>query len=268
MHDGFGNPLDAYYSAETGAHVLSVHNADVHTKIVNKYFHQHTGLITTLAASVPAGGSAYEIDVLDATGFAVNDYLHMNSGSPETTHPMITAISAPTGPATFTLDRYLDIPHDIGDEVEKSIINMVSQDGTMAAPQEYWVGPEVGEVWHETRILFEMTHDSKGDLGTFGGIPALANGILFRARIDGQYGTFTNWKRMGDFKADMYNVEFDDRSGGQGLFGTSGRGTFTAAGAIVRLDGATGDRIELYVTDPVANPGINTFTMTAQGHQE
>lgn len=265
LFDGYGNPIGSLKGA------LNIHDADVHNQVINKYMHQHTGVTTTLTAATTGDGTEYQIEIADADGFADLDYIHMNGGSPETTHPQIIS-SVPalptTGPAVFTLDRRLDVAHSIGDAVEKSIINMASQDGTMAAPQEYWVGPIAGEVWHVTRILFEMTHDVSGDLGKFGGIPALINGVLFRARINGQYGTFTNWKKNGNIKTDMYDVEFDARSGGQGLFGTSGRGSFYRAGAVIRLDGDTNDRLELYIQDTMTGLGLNTFTMKAQGHPE
>jgi hypothetical protein len=111
-----------------------------------------------------------------------------------------------------------------------------------------------------------MSHAGAGDLSLFGGIPALTNGCLMRARIDGQYGTLTNWKTNENMKSDMYDVEFDARSGGGGSYGTSGRGSFDRTGAVVRLDGATNDRLEFYVQDDLT--ALATFTMKAQGHLE
>lgn len=262
--DGNNNPLSSYYDAETDQHVLNVHNADVHNQIFNKYMHQHTATTTTLAAPVAGDGTVYQITVADSTGFLAGDYIHINTTSVETTHPSITDITG----NVITLDRRLDKAHEIGDEVLKVIINLASQNGTMASPQEYWMAPENGSVFHVARLLFEATHDSASDLGNFLSIPELANGVLLRARVNGQYGTFTNWKRNGHMKTDMFNVESDPRSGGQGSFGTSGRGTFTQAGGVVRLDGSLGDRIELYVQDTLLGLGLNTWTMKMQGHYE
>ena len=246
--------------------LINIHNADVHSRIINKYMHQHTAIVTTLTAAVNPDGSQYQIEVADATGFAVNDYLHINTTSIETTHPTIIAISNATGPSTFTLDRRLDIGHAIGDEIRKTIVDMSLQVGTLAVPQEYWVGPEPGEVWHLTRFLFEMTHPTSGDLGKYGGIAALTNGTVLRAKISGQYGTFTNWKRNADMKTDMFNIEFDVRSGGQGDFGTSGRGTITESGAVIVLRGDSGDRVEIYNQDDITL--LDSFTMKFQGHFE
>lgn len=249
-----------------GKHVLDIHDADIHENVINQYLHQHSGIVTTLTTAVVGDGTEYEIDIADATGFVVGDYLHINTSSIESTHPQLLATTAATGPATFTLDRRLDKSHAIGDEVEVAITDMSSQIGSLAAPQEYWVAPPAGEVWHLTRILFEMTHGTAGDLGLFGNLTALTNGVLIRVRRDGVYGTLTNWKNNGDIKTDMFDVVFDSRSGGGGSYGTSGRGTFTNAGAVVRLDGDTNDRLELYVQDNIT--ALDSFTMKAQGHLE
>lgn len=247
----------------------NIHDADVHTQIVNQYLHQHTAVSTTLASASAA--SDYQIDIADATGFAVGDYLHIDTTTIETTHPVIISSSPAlptTGPVTLTLDRRLDKAHAIGDEVRKSIVNMAlaGQVGTLASPQEYWIGPPAGEIWHLTRILFEMTHSTAGDLGLFGNLAALTNGTVLRARNNGAYGTLTNWKTNANIKTDMFDVVFDARSGGGGAFGTTGRGTFTNAGAILRLDGDTDDRLEVYIQDDIT--AMVSFTMKGQGHVE
>jgi hypothetical protein len=264
VHDGYDIPIKSLKGA------LAVYDADVHNVIVNRYLHQHVDAVeTTLTADTSGDGTVYQIPIADATGFALGDYLHVNTTSTETTHPAIVA-SAPalptTGPAVFTLDRRLDKAHLAGDLITKAIVNMASQAGSLTTPQEYYIEPTVDEVWYLYRILFVMTHDTGGDLGKFGGITALTNGVLIRAKINGQYGTLTNWKINSDMKVDMFDVEFDSRSGGQGSFGTSGRGTFKNTGASLRLDGASGDRLEVYVQDDITL--LNTFTMKAQGHLE
>jgi hypothetical protein len=262
LQDGFGNPLSSYYDADTGKYVLDIHNADVHNQVINRYLHQHTATETTIA--IETAPNDYQITVASAAGFAIGDYIHINTTSFETTHPQITAIVG----NVFTLDRRLDVTHLVGDTVTKAIIDMAAagQVGTMAAPQEYAMWPEGDTVFHITRILFALTHGTAGDLGLFGDLAPLANGVLIRVRLNGQYGTLTNWKTNADMKTDMFDVEFDSRSGGGGTWGTSGRGTFTETGAVLRLDGATNDQLEVYIQDDITL--LDSFTMKAQGHLE
>lgn len=260
LHDADGNPIGSFGGA------INVHDADVHTVIVNKYAYQDSAVSTTLTVAVVGDGTVYQVSVADATGFTVGSYLHINTSTEETTLPKIVSTTAATGPATFTLDRRLDRDHSIGDTVTQVVRDMASQVASMASPQSYKIGPQAGDVWHITRLLFTITHSTAGDLGLFGNIAALTNGVTLRANINGVFGTFTNWKTNSDIKDDMYDVEFDARSGGGGTFGTTGRGTFKNAGAIVRLDGTTGDYLEVLVQDDIT--ALDRFTIKFQGHFE
>lgn len=239
---------------------IDIHDADVHNNIINRYLHQHTGTSSTLTVASSIGD--YQLTLASVVGFSVGDPIHINTTSVERTHPLITAIVG----NTLTLDRELDYAHSIGDTVEVTITDMASQIGTMATPEIYWAGPPAGEVWHITRLLFEMTHGTAGDLGLFGNLTALSNGVVLRVYVGGAYYTLTNWKDNSDMKVDMFDVEFDPRSGGGGSYGTTGRGTFIRTGAVLRLDGDLGDRFEVLVQDDIT--ALVSFTMKVQGHPE
>ena len=243
---------------------LDTHDADVHNAAVNKYLHQHTSTSTTV--STDSLVNDYQINVADTTGFIVGNALHINTGSVETTHPIITAIT-PGTPGVLILDRRLDKAHSVGDIVVNSIIDLASQIGTLATPQVYWAGPEPGEVWHITTLTVAMGHSSAGDLGLFGNLTKLTNGVVVRSFIGGNYGTLTNWKTNGDIDLDTGNVKFPVRSGGGGTHGTTTTGPFKdRTGAVLRLDGDSGDRFEIYVQDDLT--GIIFWNMKVQGHWE
>ncbi len=141
LTDGFGNPITSYTGPTgEGPRSLNVHQPDIHDKFIDRYFHRHVAPTTTLAVAVSGDGSENQITVVDPAGFVVTDYVHFNTGSFETTHPVIVAIAGPV----FTLDRRLDNAHSVGDTVEKAVINMASLAGTPAAPVEYFIGPEPG----------------------------------------------------------------------------------------------------------------------------
>lgn len=242
---------------------VNIHDSDTHDVIVNRLFNQPTLTETTLTVSVIGDGTEYQITVDDDNGFAAGDFIHLDSENSESTILQIVGTPASN---VITLDRKLDKAHSIGSEVVKSIVDLSSQVGSLASPEIYFVKPQAGEIWHLTRILFEMTHSVAGDLGLFGGISPLTNGVIVRAKISGKFGTLTNWKHNGNIKTDMFDVVFDSRSGGQGAYGTSGRGDFKSTGSVLKLNGDNDDQLQLYIQDDIT--ALDSFTMKAQGHFE
>lgn len=249
-------PIDSLKNA------LSVHVEDVHNVLVNKSLHFHTATTTTLTVATIGDGTEYQITVASAVGFAVGDYLHIENGVQEPTHPQVLAIVG----NVFDLDRRIDEVHPIGTDVTKSILDLSTTVGTLAAPISYFVEPVPGESWHITRMLMAMAHSSAGDLGKFGDLASLTNGVIIRVRTDGEYRTFTNWKNAGDMKGDMYDIAFDARSGGGGDYGTSGRWTFAKSGMTVKLNGDTNDQLQVLIQDDIT--GLGFLTLKVQGHLE
>lgn len=240
---------------------INVHDADVHREIVDRYFHQHTTPSTTLSVASLAGATS--ITVTSSAGFAVNDFLHINTTAEELVHPRITAIAG----NVLTLNKPLDYAHAIGSTVDKAILNM-NVIGSLASPRSFKVFPEAGKIWHLMRITISMAHGTAGDFGLFGGIAALTNGLVFR-RYDGTSGlftTFTVWRDNDDINADMGDLHFVTRSGGGGTFGTAATGNFKDLGAIAYLDGTAGDYLELLIQDDIS--ALNSIRVKAQGHFE
>jgi len=259
-------PINAFKNA------INVHHADVHNAMVNQYLRQLTAVTTTVSAVSAVNDT--EIEVASATGFVVNDFIYIDATNKELTMPRILGIVG----NVLSLDRRLDKAHFIGDSVTKAIIDIAAtgQDGSMAAPQEYIVGPDPGEVWHINRLLMSMVHTAEGDLSLFGDLPELTNGILLRTKINGTYSTLTNWRSAADMKLDMFDVEFSTRTAGGGggggpgggttTYGTSARDAFSELGVVIRLDGDEGDKIEVYNQDDIQS--LLFFGMKVQGHIE
>ena len=232
---------------------------DVNNQIVNELFHLHTGDISTIASTVTVGDTA--IVLADATDFSVGDAIQINNGNIETTFPIITLKVT----NTLTLDRPLDFGYSIGDQVEVVHTDLRTTIGTLAAPISHVVMPEAGKVWQIHRIIIAMTHTAAATDDKFGSINALTNGVVLRANIGGQNGSFTNWKTNGDIILDMYDVTYSDKAGSS-LFGTSARGSFNRIDATVRLDGDNGDFLEILVQDDIT--GLSSFFINAQGYVE
>jgi hypothetical protein len=261
ISDGDGNPLSSYYNAATDTYVLNTHDADVHNIPINQFFHDHPAIDTNLTVATSDTGGDYVITVTSTVGFIVGDYIQIGAENHTSIFYQIVSLTA----TTMTLDAYVDNAFPIGTAVQKVIIEM-NVIGTLASPAEYIIAPNPGQVIHITRIIITMTHSSAGDLGLFGNLSPLTNGVLIRANVNGQYGTFTNWKTNEQMKSDMYDVEFDTRSSGGGTYGTSGRGSFWKIGVVLRLDGNQGDFAEVYIRDDLT--GLISFEIKAQGHAE
>lgn len=256
LTDGYGNPIGSLGGA------INIHDADVHKVLINEYFHNHTGTTTTIAVASSAGDT--NITVTSAVGFAIGDNIQIEDGVIETTFPSIVDING----SVFILDRPLDYGFDVNDSVEEVSYDM-NVVGTIENPISFKLIPDKDQTWHIVRFLFSMTHSTAGDLGLFGNQAALANGVVVRG-YDGstnQYKTFTNWKTNADIKDDMYDVNFDMRSGGGGTYGTTGRGSIKiGTGATPTINGANGDYLEILIQDDLT--GLVTYHQKAQGHIE
>ena len=127
------------------------------------------------------------------------------------------------------------------------------------------LGPNSGVKWDITRIILSMTHVSAADDGRFGGIAALAKGIVVR-KSDGVHHTIFNAKTNGDLRERMYDLTFSDRAPA-GQYGTAARRTFAGQGkngVVIRLDGDTEERIEIIIQDDLTD--LTSFRVIAQGH--
>lgn len=262
MHDGLGNPISSYLNPSNGEYVINVHDADVHIAPVNNYFFRETGTTDPLTVAATAGDTS--ITVTDGTKFAVLDEIQISNGTEEPVFSQVTAIAT----NTLTLNRPIDSGYDIGDTVSIVSTNM-AVNGTLASPVSFKIRPVPGVTWHIVRFLFSMTHSSAGDLGLFGNLSTLTNGVVIRAYNGAAdiYRTFTLWQSNSDIKDNMYDVNFDTRSGGGGTFGTTGRGSIKlGTGAVPRVSGTNGDFIEILIQDDLT--GLTTFKQKAQGHIE
>jgi len=255
VNDGSGNSIDSFRGA------INIHDACVHHIPVNEYFHRHTGVETTLSVASSAGDTS--ITVVSATGFNEGDFIQIENGVIETTHPQITDITG----TVFTLDRPLDYGFEIGDDVGAVTTNMAVA-GTLANPIAFELRPDADQNWHLVRFLIGMAHAGVPDDGKFGGIAGLTNGVVMRGydAENDQYRTFTLWKTNGDIKMDMYDVDYSEKAPA-GENGTSSRGSLKlGTGAVANLNGVNGDYLELLIQDDLTD--LTTFRVKGQGHIE
>jgi hypothetical protein len=247
--------------AKLSENALDVHMREIHTNAVNQEFHFSTATQTNFASPVTSQDRTFT--VVDATGFSVGDKIEIIDGTTEPQFPTILAISV----NDITINRPIDRNYTTSDSIRKVLVNM-AVDGSVT-PQVFRItGEQATVVTHITRVIFEMTHNTAGDLGLFGNQAALTNGVVVRVfkGVPGVWKTITVWKTNADIKRDMYDVQFDSRSGGGGTYGTSGRVTFTRLGMVGEYNPDEGDFLEIMIQDDLT--GLVTFQMNAQGHTE
>jgi hypothetical protein len=219
---------------------------------------------TVLAASplaVAAPSGSREITLDDSTGFLVGNSVTDLDSASNRILPIIIAVNA----NTLTLDRHIDGNFPLG-AVVSTVSTQLNVVGNPITPVVFTVAPPPGTVWHVTRMMIAMTHATRGDMGLYGDLPALTYGVVGKVQKSGQALSFTNWKSNAGMALSMYDVRFDERSGGGGDFGTTGRFTFTEAGTLIELDGDQGDKMEILIQDDLSS--LDTYEVTVHGHIE
>lgn len=248
------------YVAEDGKGAINVHDADVHTTLINRHFMDFDSATESPTVAIASGD--YTILVASTTGFTVGDHVVIREAdtSIREHHFDITAITVDT---SITLNRPIDNAYAVTAVIERVIANM-NVVGTLASPKIYTVKPPSDEVWHIVRFMINSTNDTAMTDENFCGITALTNGMVIRENR-ATIKTIAQWKKGGEMAEDMFNVDYPDKVPA-GTFALRGRWTLKAAGTIARLDGAEGDYLEILVQDDLS--AITSFRIKAQGHLE
>jgi len=230
------------------------------TQLVNILAELKTATVTTTTTAIVAGLD-YLIDVDDGSIFSVNDFIAIGGEPNNDGHRYkILAISS----NQLTLDSYVDLSWAVGTEVRKVMVALESAVGTLVSPVVYRVTPNEGSALDVSRMIVSMTHSSAGDNGKFGDLPPLTNGFLIRFRVGGVYNTFANWTSNASIKTDVYDLDYDTRSGGGGTYGTTARGSFNRIAPGVLLDYDSGDFLEFQVRDDLTS--LLSMNVRVQGY--
>lgn len=252
-------------SVETLRGALDVHEKDVHWEgfIVN--FRKDS--VTTSAITSPVTKDSSYITVADSTKFPANSYVVISEGSTRETDvvKVITSAGAPTHVLTFA--KPMEHAYTTSGIVTLTDINMANGSGSIASPVIYSLSPPLNEVWHIDTIYFALLDNVSPSLELFGGITALTNGLVMR--IEGS--------RTRNLMIMRNNIDLREILGGTevDIQQKSGGGDYLISGiwhlkehsdSIIRLDGALGDSVKIYVQDNLTSQ-IN-ISIKAMGHVE
>lgn len=121
--------------------------------------------------------------------------------------------------------------------------------GTLVTPVHFDFAPPTGEEWHIERLLLGLDDVGLTDMGLFGGIPALTNGLLVSVKTNGVVYEIATIKDNADI-AMMFKGQMMGQSGvldtSDGLYGTMEFNDY------IHLHGSQGDYIRISVRDTLA----------------
>lgn len=161
----------------------------------------------------------------------------------------------------ITLDTPLNATYSVSALAQRATDNLATANGSVT-PVAYSIAPRNG-AWHIVSMLISITDNTAMDDGTFGGIPALAKGVVFR-RKDGVYVNLFNAKTNGDFQLYCDLVTYSTKAPA-GSFGVNIIDNFNSGhGIVIRLDSATGDELQAIIQDDLTS--LSTFRVSFSGH--
>lgn len=212
---------------------------------------------TTLAADAISG--AESITVNSATGATQYQAVCMV----ENGNVFQTIISSISG-TTINLGSPVDHGFTSGAYVMFANWNISLANGSAISPVMYKIQPPAGVKWHIYTIIASMEDNDVMYDSTFGGIPALTNGIAARI-VNGHTKQLFLISNNGGFKEYGFQVDYDGKvpSGTYAMFAE--KQYPVKNGVAIELDGNTGDRIEIPIRSNLIN--ITKFAISIHGHR-
>ena len=162
----------------------------------------------------------------------------------------------------ITLDSPLDYAFTTAATASRRLKNM-NVDGS-SSPIIFSITPPENTSWDITRMLITILDNAAMNDGTFGGITALTNGVVFRKK-DGDYKNIFNAKKNGDLRAHAYDVAYLEPFLPTGTYGFGCRRSFNGPdknGVTIRLN--AGDEFQVIIQDDLTD--LSEFVVVAQGH--
>lgn len=244
---------------ETGAIPVAVQ--DQTTAVIDLFFVQLNGSITTLAENTTIDDRI--INVTSVVDIDVGTYLGIVSGGLGRFYfGTVTAING----NIVTLDTPLDFNFSAGFPVVP-VNREMNVDGS-STPSTFFVGTG-GEgsnlTFDITRILIHFKTTDSVDLGEFGDLPSLTNGVVLR-KANGATNNIFNVKNNGEISNLCFDYDPHEASNpAQGQNGANFRYTFAGQdkhGVAIRLE--PGDQLQMIIQDDLT--GLEEFRIIAEGH--
>ncbi len=237
---------------------------DQYTDAVITYFNKITN--STLLTN-PVSVDDKTITVDDPTGIVIGSYIILfNISLIRYTTFFVVGVAG----SVITLDNPMDVAYPAGTFVDISIVD-IAVDGSIAH-QIFGIRNPTGDQppgiqlsFDVTRIIMQCTASSPVELGLFGDLPPLTNGLFLR-KNGSRFFNILNFKTNNDIANTMFDfIVYQSTNPAQGVDGFVSRLTFAGPnkiGVTVRLD--LGEDMEIHVQDDLS--GLTNFHIIAEGH--
>lgn len=258
--DGYGRPVNSLNGA------INIHDADVHRQPVNHFLYVEDGSYT-LASAITSQDTSFT--VTSAVGLVVGNRIHITD-SATGAHDHDLAIITNIAGNVVTINRPFDKSYAVATTTIIQLTVEMNVVGSLASPVHYKVLPSPNEVWHINSIDFTITDNAAMDDALFGGIPALANGVVIRLvdAVNGIYETFSSWRTNASFSKDGFLTAYATKAP-SGFYGYSGSMDIHARyGSVVRMANTSTENIymEVLVQDDLS--ALASFEIKVHGHIE
>lgn len=164
-----------------------------------------------------------------------------------------------------SLDTPIDFNYSVQNSTAVTLTRDLNIDGSVT-PQIFQIGTIPGVSLDITRLVFEMTDATAGDDTTFGGCPALTNGLVLRF-VNGATYNIWNVKTNSEIKKIAGGDFVYEDKAGPGDFGFSARATINGQDkldTIIKIEGT--DMLQAIVQDDLTC--LTKFELGAQGNTD
>lgn len=232
---------------------------DQHSEMIIAPLYVQSNSGELLASAVVVDDTTLTLDAGHGTG--VGDVVCLKEGAHYYTGRVLDFAGGANVP---TMDTPLDHAYAIDAGVCIGDANL-NVNGSLATPIVAQVSPPPGVQWDITRMHIRMVDNAVMDAGTFGGIPALTNGVVLR-RADGVSKNIGNVKTNGDLALLASSYSFDDKppSGKYGFTSNHVFGGQEHVGVTMRLNGSSADEMQVIIQDNLT--GNEVLQIVAIGH--
>jgi hypothetical protein len=221
--------------------------------------------VSTSTVAVETAHDDRTVTLAAGHGASAGNILEIADGS---TGDFIQAVILNVNVNVITIDQPINRIYIVGAPAIISTADMLV-DGSVT-PQIFKILPLPAQSGDMVRVFIDLRGSSAMDFATFGSDAALTNGCVLRYKLkNGDYRNIFNWKSNGDFIRQAFDHRILVNTGNNERAFVS-RTTFGGQdkrGAVIRLEGAESESLEVIIQDNLTAGANTLFQMTAQGHE-